>query len=126
MGKLTLKIFETVDEYPGTDLVADMAKGRFQPSFGPATRLQVTLRRVQTNGLSEDIGEYEINNEGHADGALVEGKDFRAGKYELNFTRGVLTFDITEDDIGACPCICLHLFPNNGWMYQKIPTVWTH
>ena len=68
MGKLTTHILDT-------------ARGK------PAAGVAVTLHRV-AGGKREKLGEYKTNNDGRTNTALLEGENFSAGEYELDFAVG--------------------------------------
>lgn len=63
-----------------TTHVLDTANGR------PAAGLALTLRRIDANGTAEVVLETTTNADGRCEGPLLEGGDFRRGRYELTFS----------------------------------------
>lgn len=64
-----------------TTHVLDTARGR------PAEALTITLARVDADG-EQPLVHTRTNADGRCDGPLLEGDDFRAGRYELIFQAG--------------------------------------
>ena len=81
LGKLTTHILDT-------------ARGK------PAAGVAVTLHRV-SGGKRETLGEYKTNNDGRTNTALLEGDNFAAGEYELDFAVGEYFGDGEESFLGV-------------------------
>jgi 5-hydroxyisourate hydrolase len=51
----------------------------------PAAGMAVTLQRLHDNGRTETLRALVLNSDGRADGPLLEGDAFIAGRYRLLF-----------------------------------------
>lgn len=65
-----------------TTHVLDTAHGR------PGAGMAVSLYRIAADGARQRVGEFTTNPDGRCDKPLLEGAEFAAGTYELEFGAG--------------------------------------
>ena len=65
-----------------TTHVLDVSRGR------PAAGVAVVVVRVAEDGIPTVVAEVRTNDDGRTDVPLVEGDEFRPGRYELTFALG--------------------------------------
>ena len=109
MGKLTTHILDT-------------AAGK------PAAGVCIALYRAEPGGGRESVAEGKTNNDGRIDGALLDGAEFAAGIYELDFAIGdyfgggcfydVVTVRFVVKDAGAHYHVPLLISPNGYTTYR--------